>query len=313
MVMQNADSVSSLLPDGPSASPLARMLMSSELTAEAPKVLARMERLDRFLFSMSHRYFVVALLVCVHALVFTFGLAYYDTGAVLATGKSNPNATLMFARAAALVLHCDLAILLFPICRTLISTLRASPLHAFLQSGNEGIYHKVVAWSMVFFAWVHTIAHWIKYGDLAKRNSLGFKGFLQLNFATGSGWSGHIMLLTLTIIAANSRKWVRTNRWGRFSATHHLYILYFVVWSVHGAFSVPKVNPSATWTETASFWQCWVFGGLVYLLERVLREVRGRYKTHISKVVQHESLVVELQIKKKQMTVRVGQVCTHVA
>jgi NADPH oxidase len=56
------------------------------------------------------------------------------------------------------------------------------------------------------------------------------------------------------------------------------------------------------------FWQFWMYGGFLYLLERVLREVRGRHATFISKVVQHPSNVVEIQIKKEKTKTRAGQV-----
>lgn len=59
---------------------------------------------------------------------------------------------------------------------------------------------------------------------------------------------------------------------------------------------------------TGVFWQFWMYGGFVYLLERILREVRGRHKTYISKVIQHPSKVVEIQIKKEHTKSRAGQV-----
>jgi hypothetical protein len=40
-----------------------------------------------------------------------------------------------------------------------------------------------------------------------------------------------------------------------------------------------------------------------------MREVRGRHKTYISKVIQHPSNVVEIQIKKENTKSRAGQVC----
>ena len=55
------------------------------------------------------------------------------------------------------------------------------------------------------------------------------------------------------------------------------------------------------------FWKFWLYGGLAYLLERVLREVRGRHKTIVSKVIQHPSNVVEIQVKKEKTKTRAGQ------
>ncbi len=119
------------------------------------------------------------------------------------------------------------------------------------------------------------------------------------------------MLFSLMIVAATSTERIRVLKWQRFWSTHHLFILFFVFWSIHGAFSTTRAGKPMTWTRTATFWQYWLIGGMFYLVEKALREVRGRHKTHISKVVQHPSSVVEVQIKKRQTTVKTGQVRFH--
>ena len=57
------------------------------------------------------------------------------------------------------------------------------------------------------------------------------------------------------------------------------------------------------------FWKFWLGGGLIYLAERTMREIRGNHKTYISKVIEHPSNVVEIQIKKAHTNPRAGQVC----
>ena len=51
----------------------------------------------------------------------------------------------------------------------------------------------------------------------------------------------------------------------------------------------------------------WLVGGVIWIVERILREVRSRHITYISKVIQHPSNVMELQIKKEKTTTRAGQ------
>jgi NADPH oxidase 2 len=46
---------------------------------------------------------------------------------------------------------------------------------------------------------------------------------------------------------------------------------------------------------------------VIWTGERILREVRPYHKTYISKVIQHPSKVMELQIKKANTTTRAGQ------
>ena len=51
----------------------------------------------------------------------------------------------------------------------------------------------------------------------------------------------------------------------------------------------------------------WLVGGVIWIWERVLREVRSRHRTYISKVIQHPSNVMEIQIKKEKTTTQAGQ------
>lgn len=51
----------------------------------------------------------------------------------------------------------------------------------------------------------------------------------------------------------------------------------------------------------------WAVGGVLYLAERVLREIRSRHRTFISKVILHPSNVVEIHIRKEKCKTRAGQ------
>ena len=166
-----------------------------------------------------------------------------------------------------------------------------------------------MAWSIVFFTTIHTISHWNNFAQLAAHNGLGFKGFLLINFGTGPGWSGYIMLASLAAIVVTSTNKLRDANHDRFWSTHHLFIVFFVFWSVHGAFCMIKPDLPPFCSNISVFWQFWIYGGVVYLVERILREIRGRHTTFISKVVQHPNSVVEVQIKKDKFKSRAGQVC----
>ena len=309
--MSTTLSTITLLPQADSSglSPLARILMSSEFRAEAPKDLDRREKLDRSLFLINSRYLLIALAVATHALIFLSGLVYCERD-ILTSAEWNSNGILALTYAISVVLRYDVAILLFPTCRTLISMLRRSPLKVCLRTSNELVYHQLIAWSIIFFAWIHTLIYWIHYADLAVKNDQGFRGFLYLNFATGSGWSGHLTLVLVTLIAATSTKWARNRKWRPLCTTHHLFIFVFLFWSLHGVFAASKAENRSFGKVRACSWQYWLGGGLAYLIERVLREVRGRHKVQISKVIQHPSDVIELQMKQKKMTFKAGKVCT---
>ena len=51
----------------------------------------------------------------------------------------------------------------------------------------------------------------------------------------------------------------------------------------------------------------WLVGGIIWISERILREIRSRHVTFVHKVIQHPSNVMEVQIKKEKTTTRAGQ------
>ena len=288
------------------ALPLSRMLASGEM-GDAPLELTTLESVRRWMINEGSRRISVFIFLLVHAMIFGFGFANYQLKDNLNTARSTFGLGYPIARAAALVLHFDVAIILFPICRTLISLLRQTPLNGIIQFDKNISFHKLVAWSIVFFTTVHTVAHWSNFAKLAMQNNLGFKGFLLANFATGPGWSGYVMLFVLVAMVITSLERFRRSNFERFWYTHHLMIVFFLFWSIHGAFCMIKADAAPFCFGTGVFWEYWMYGGFLYLLERILREVRGRHRTLISKVIQHPSRVVEIQIKKEHIKTRAGQ------
>ncbi|KAI9747432.1 MAG: hypothetical protein M1835_002109 [Candelina submexicana] len=262
---------------------------------------------DRSMVNEGYRKLSAVIFAVGHSMIFAFGFMNYQLKDNLNTARASYGITYSIARAAALVLHFDIALILFPVCRTLISLARQTPLNGIIQFDKNITFHKLVAWSIVFFTWVHTIAHWNNYAQLSAKNNLGVKGFIMLNFATGPGWTGYVMLTALMAVVATSVERPKRANFERFWFTHHLFIIFFVFWSVHGAFCMIKPDRQPFCAGTGVFWQFWMYGGFVYLVERVLREVRGRHKTFISKVIQHPSNVLEIQIKKEHTKSRVGQ------
>ncbi|KAL5354035.1 hypothetical protein ACLOAV_000120 [Pseudogymnoascus australis] len=292
--------------------PLTRMLMSGEMNAETKREYNWKEKYNKWMVNEGYRRFFVFVFAAIHAMVFAFGFMNYQLKDNLQKGRDTFGLTYPIARAAALVLHFDIAVILFPVCRTLVSLARKTPLNGIIQFDKNITFHKMTAWSIVFFSWVHTIAHWNNFAQIAAKNNLGFVGFLLANFATGPGWSGYVMLTALMAMAITSMEKFRRANFERFWYTHHLFVVFFLFWSIHGAFCMiqPDFAPFCVSIGSSAigvFWQYWMYGGYIYLAERIAREIRGRHKTYISKVVQHPSNVCEIQIKKEHTKTRAGQ------
>ena len=279
------------------------MLASGELSGEAPRRLTTMERFDRWMVNEGSRRLLVGVFLLVHG----FGFVNYQMKDNLTQARATFGLTYATARAAALVLHFDVALVLFPVCRTLISLLRQTPLNGIIQFDKNISFHKMIAYSLVFFTWVHTIAHWNNFAQLAAKEKIGFVGFLKINFLTGPGWSGYVMLTSLMLMFATSIEKPRRANYERFWGVHHLFVVFFAFWSIHGAFCMIKADTAPFCFGDGVFWEYWMYGGFAYLLERIAREVRGRHTTFVTKVIQHPSNVCEIQIHKEKTKMRAGQ------
>jgi len=176
------------------------------------------------------------------------------------------------------------------------------------------VVHKATAWSIVTFTTIHILAHMVNFYKLAASDPTKKAGdrilvFLAANFTTGPGVTGWIMTATLFVMVWYAMEKRRRARFEVFWYTHHLFIVFFICWQLHGMFCMIKPDrpPYCSFNNIGVFWRYWLVGGVIWIWERILREVRSRHRTYISKVIQHPSKVMELQIKKEKTTTRAGQ------
>lgn len=165
------------------------------------------------------------------------------------------------ARTAALVLHVDVAFILLPVCRNFVSLLRRTPLNSFIPFDKNITFHKLVAWSIVFFTFVHIAAHMVNFYKLARANPNTSAGaqigtFLEANFATGPGLTGWIMTAALGIMVWFATEKRRRAHFERFWYSHHLFIVFFLNWQLHGMFCMiqPDRAPFCSWNTIGVFW-----------------------------------------------------------
>ncbi|EIW68732.1 hypothetical protein TREMEDRAFT_32037 [Tremella mesenterica DSM 1558] len=244
--------------------------------------------------------------ILLHMVAFAFALIHYDLKDNLVTARSLFNYTYVIARGAAQVLHIDVIFILFPVCRNFISFLRRTPLNTVIPLDKNITFHNKslqVAWMIVLFSLIHTIAH--------MRNfvSLGVVGFLEYNFWTGPGLTGWIMWAALGTMVWFAIEKRRRAHFERFWYSHHLFVVFFLGWQLHGMFCMiqPDRPPFCSAGQIGVFWKYWIPGGALWIAERVFREIRARHATYISKVILHPSKVLEVQIKKENTTRRAGQ------
>lgn len=126
--------------------PLTKMLMAGEMSDEPPRELFLRERIDRWMVNEGYRRLFVGVFILLHGMVFAFGLLNYSLKDNLTGARATFGPTYAIARSAGLVLHVDVALIMFPVCRNLISLLRRTPLNGIIQFGRFNLYTSVLIW-----------------------------------------------------------------------------------------------------------------------------------------------------------------------
>jgi len=253
--------------------------------------------------------------IALHLIVAIFGFFHYQLKDNLNNARKTFGITFAIARTAALVLHVDAAIILLPVCRNFVSFLRRTSLGTVIPFDKNITLHKATGWAIVIGSAVHIGAHMVNFARFAIQDpdatNTGDRiiAFIAANFITGPGATGWIMTIALGIMAWFAVEKRRRAHFERFWYSHHLFIVFFINWQLHGMFCMIKPDrpPYCSFNTIGVFWRYWLVGGLIWISERILREVRSRHRTYISKVIQHPSNVMELQIKKEKTTTRAGQ------
>ena len=166
-------------------------------------------------------------------------------------------------------------------------------------------FHVVIAWAIVFWSIVHIAAHLFNYLAVEENFPSVSAGFLNLQ--SGPGLTGQIITISLFLIVTSAVEVVRRKNFEMFWFTHHLFLVFFGGLLMHGSFCFIKADFGDICRGGPKFWKYWIGSAICYLIERIYRVIRGRRLTHISKVIQHPSNVVEIQIQKPSFHSKAGQ------
>ena len=229
---------------------------------------------------------------------------YYWVSDDYETFRSKTGLGLSFARSGASIINLSFAFLLLPICRNIISMLRFTALTRYVPFDDNIKFHKFLGWMIVFGSIVHVAAH--AFNALHLSASLQ-KSPMAIVFATGVGSTGVALVLCFFLIVTSATTTVRRASFEKFWYTHHLYPLVFIFLIAHGSFCFIKADTEPRCRTNPSFYKYFQFSGIMFIIERILREYRARQPTHIHKVIQHPSSVIELQIRKPSARMYPGQ------
>ncbi|KIM98000.1 hypothetical protein OIDMADRAFT_129409 [Oidiodendron maius Zn] len=248
-----------------------------------------------------------------HAGLFVLGWKLQQENEKLA-GLNTLKYSVWISRGAGLVLSVDVAMILLPMCRNILRYIR--PKLRFLPLDESQWFHRQVAYSLLFYTIAHVCAHYVNFFNVEKTQIRKVTA-IQIHYAEAGGITGHIMLLCMLLMYTTAHAKIRQQSYETFWYTHHLFIPFLLALYTHatGCFVRDTTDPFSPFAG-ANFWghclgyEGWrweLWGGGLYLMERLYREIRSRRDTKIVRVVRHPYDAMEIQFTKPTMKYKAGQ------
>jgi len=220
------------------------------------------------------------------------------------------------SRGAGLVLALDGGLILIPMLRNIVRIVR--PKLTWLFPADENIwFHRQVAYQMLFYAVVHTTAHYVNFFNV-ERTQVRKQTALEIHYTQPGGITGHFMLLILLLMYTTAHYKIRQQCFEAFWYTHHLAFFFMIGLFTHatGCFvrdsTLPDYITSFPFYSTEHClgylsWRFIIWPFIIYFGERVYREIRARRETTLSKLLVHPSGAMELRINKPSFKYTAGQ------
>ena len=150
-----------------------------------------------------------------------------------------------------------------------------------------------------------------------ERNQIRPESAVQIHYTQAGGITGHVMLFCMLMMYTTAHARIRHQSYETFWYTHHLFIPFLLALYTHatGCFVRDTVEPYSPfagnpfWKHCIGYegWRWELFGGGLYLCERIYREINSRRYTTITKVVRHPYDAMEIQFQKPSMRYKAGQ------
>jgi NADPH oxidase len=116
------------------------------------------------------------------------------------------------SRGAGLVLALDCTLILIPMCRNIQRSLRALPFLGWIPWDDSVYLHKMTAYSILLFTFIHTNSHYTNFFNVQSRiPELGLKPW-QIHYSSWGGTTGHLLLLIMFLMFTTTALSVRQKK-----------------------------------------------------------------------------------------------------
>ncbi|KAL3836734.1 hypothetical protein ACJMK2_022153 [Sinanodonta woodiana] len=153
-----------------------------------------------------------------------------------------------FTRGAAAVMSFTFSLLLLTMCRNIITFLRGTFLNLYVPFDSHVAFHKIVAWTALFFTAIHVLGYSFNFYHLATQptkylcvfDSIVFRAdFLPTIdfwlFGNMTGFTGVLLVIIIYIIYVFATQTARRYIFNAFWASHKLIMFLYILTILHGA------------------------------------------------------------------------------
>lgn len=240
-----------------------------------------------------------------HVAIFAYGWHKQMSDPRLA-GLNALKFSVWISRGAGLALGVDGLLLTLPVLRNLICFLR--PHVTWLLPLDENIwFHRQIAYSTLFFTIVHTTAHYINMIHVEEtqvRKEMAW----AIMYTQPGAFTGHVMLVIMLLMYTTAHARIRHQCFEAFWYTHHLAFFFLLGLYTHATGCFVRGALPGTPVQCLGYesWRWTIWGGILYFMERVWREIRARRSTKIVGVLMHPSGAMEIRFVKPSFKYKAG-------
>ncbi|ERN05757.1 respiratory burst oxidase homolog protein A [Amborella trichopoda] len=260
------------------------------------------------------RAWVVALWVTVMAGLFAWKfLQYRQRKAFMVMGYC-----LCMSKGGAETLKLNMALVLLPVCRNMITWLRSTGLAAIIPFDDNINFHKTIAGGIAMGVLVHVLSHLLcDFPRLTHANEHDYEEYLQMYFGNKRptyvdllkgvvGVTGIAMVILMAVAFLLATSWFRRKSirlpwpldrvtgFNAFWYSHHSFAIVYVLLIVHSWF----LYLNKEWRQKTT-WMYIAVPIILYCGERILRALRaGRYTVDILKAAIYPGNVLALHMTK---------------
>ncbi|RKP08234.1 ferric reductase NAD binding domain-containing protein, partial [Thamnocephalis sphaerospora] len=206
---------------------------------------------------------------------------------------------LLIARASAVLINLQAGVILFTVCRASITYLRSTVIGRLLAVADCRTVHRAIALCMLFTTLIHITPHYLNIATLSANSPPGETDALMQALLHPASLTGHAMLAILIAMTITSIPKVRRINYEAFSYTHHLYLAFFPLLLLHGAFCFFKEDQQSSCSEAGgSFWKYALPALLCFGAEKIYIAVRSKGYVAVLRVYEHPSQVLQVHIER---------------